>query len=191
MFTRIVTPNSDEAKALGWDISEPVEAIQAGAFLATSDKPDVRTDLWAPFADGLYRFALGDAQVRSLEMGMPLHRTTSTGDRYQLGIGGIYRSIAAGRALTANGAPNWAAVTALDPDAADFSSIAVRRVVELGLTGGGEGVVNERKVTVDSYRAADLVHDHLANRPLAEMWSYAFAILGAHIFGRTPSADGR
>jgi hypothetical protein len=185
MRTTIINPGSREAKALGWDdITTPVEAIQAGAFLAPSDRPPYRTDLWVPFANGRYRFSIIDASIHSLEFAF--RRTRNDGTVEHVGLGGIYQSIAKGRALAMTGAPNWAAVTLIDPDSADFNLRAVNMVIQLGLEGGAQGVVDGKEVTVGKGDVGYLINQHFKGRPLIERWTLAFAILGAALFGRTP-----
>lgn len=183
MRTTVVHPGSREAKALGWDITEPVEAIQAGAFLARSELNPMRTDLWVPFADGRYRFALTDDTIHKLER-LPFQRTRSDGSKEHVGIGGIYQSIARGRALSMTGVPNWAAISAIDPDTADFSLTYVRMVISFALIDGGEGVVDEKAVHVDQHNAGAIIDAHFKDRPIVERWTLAFAILAAALFGR-------
>lgn len=185
MRTAIINPGSREAKALGWEILEPVEAIQTGAFLAQSELDSRRCDIIVPFANGRYRFALNDQAISQLER-LPFTRTRVDGTKENIGIGGIYQSIARGRALAMTGAPNWAAISAIDPDAADFSLTYVDQIIMHGLVVGGEGVVDDEKVLIDDHDARRLIRDHFRDRPLIERWTLAFAILGAAMFGRKP-----
>lgn len=167
-----------------------VSPIDLSSFKLVEGREPVRTDLWLPFADGLYHFALPSAQLSELERECSI--ANSKGEREPTPVGTIYGNLAQGRALLPGGAADW---TRLSTAAATLSAIVERdcfAVIRLGLIGGGEGEVNGARVKVDQNRARSLLSAYVEGQPLEDAWHYAFAILGARICGvpvaRSPDA---
>lgn len=130
-----------------------------------------QTHIEMPFADGVYRFALGLAQIEEIQ--------TKTGD----GIGAVYARVLQGR-------------MADDPSVGHpaYGAYKMRDLVETirqGLIGGGEGLVDGQDVKVTALRANDLVDRYVTaiDAPISELWSLAAAILFAKIEGYAPAVE--
>ena len=129
--------------------------------------PQTHIDL--AFADGVYRCALGLAQLNELQ------------EKCKAGIGAIYARLLQGRVSddVSIGHPAYAAFYASD----------VVETVRQGLIGGGKGWVDNQEVVVGPLRANDLVERYLLPMPLVDQWNLAAAILYAKVEGYVPK-DG-
>ena len=129
----------------------------------------MQTHIDLPFADGVYRFALGLDQLHELQT------------KCRAGIGAIYARVLAGRVPDQPeiGHPLYAAYQIDD----------LVETIRQGLIGGGEGLVDGQPVTVTPMRANDLVSRYGPNAPgvsLSDLWTTAAAILFAKIEGYSP-----
>lgn len=182
-----------EAGVLGGEPAVPPHRpspIDISGFKLVEGREPVRTDLWLPFADGLYHFALPSPQLSELER--ECSTADSKGGREPTPVGTIYGNLAQGRALLPSGAADWVSFSTA---AGTLSAIVERdcfAVIRLALIGGGEGEVNGARVKVDQNRARSLMRAYVEGQPLEDAWHYAFAILGARICGVpvAPLTDG-
>jgi hypothetical protein len=179
------------------DLSKPL-VVDRGAFRMAD--PDLRTDLRVAFGDGVYRFALGDAEAMQIEWRYVLGKVSLHGLVHEYrrshvpigpakGIGAVYADLCRGRALFGSGEPIWAGLGTADPSDAAFYRTDIALVIGWGLIGGGEGIVDGKRFEVDERKAAELVARYVTDAPLAPNWTLAFAILGTRLFGREPDPE--
>ncbi|MDO9489030.1 MAG: gene transfer agent family protein [Sphingomonadaceae bacterium] len=137
----------------------------------TQTSPATHIDL--PFADGIYSFRLGLAQIAELQA------------KCGVGIGGLYARLLRGRYV----------IDTLSlglTTEADFHLADVIEPIRQGLIGGRRGEVDGQPVEVSSIVAVRLVENHLCGKdgslhvPLREAWNLAVAIMAALIEGYTP-----
>lgn len=131
------------------------------------------TEINLPFADGVYRFALGLQQIDEIQR-------ACGGVNNGGGIGAVYARVLAGRipgAVQEPGHPAYAA----------YSQADLLEPVRQGLIGGGAGEVDGQPVKVTSIRAAELIERYFLPLPMAEQWTLAAAILFAKIEGYEPA----
>jgi len=119
------------------------------------------------FADGVYRCALGLAQIHELQ--------TKCG----VGIGGLYARVMQGRLAddTTVGHPAFAA----------FHVDDLRETMRQALVGGALALVDGKESKVGDLRANELVERYFDRLPMAEQWNFAAAILSAKIVGHEPA----
>lgn len=131
------------------------------------------TSIDLPFADGLYSFRLGLAQIAELQA------------KCGVGIGGLYARLLRGRYVIDT-------VSLGLTTEADFHLADVIEPIRQGLIGGRRGEVDGAAVEVTSTVAARLVENYLCGKdgslqvPLREAWNLAVAIMAALIEGYTP-----
>lgn len=125
-----------------------------------------------PFADGIYTFRLGLAQINELQ------------EKCGAGLGAIFARVIRGR-------------YAADDEGGTFGSIEegayhigdLYHTIRLGLIGGGTGIVDEAQVTVSPLLARSLADRYVIDRPKQESWGLAAAVLMACIEGYEPKKD--
>ena len=131
------------------------------------------TSIDLPFADGIYSFRLGLAQIAELQA------------KCGVGIGGLYARLLRGRYV----------IDTLSlglTTEAEFHLADVIEPIRQGLIGGKRGEVDGQAVEVSSIAAARLVENYLCARdgtllvPLREAWNLAVAVMAALIEGYTP-----
>lgn len=162
----------------GENPAEPRASIDSPAFRLTDAHPRRATDLRLPFANGTYRFALPAKQLAELER------------ERGAGAGAIYGRLAQGRALLATGGVDWGMLSVAAISASNMVEADCLAVIRLALIGGGEGEVNGERVEVKPSRAAQLIDAYVAGQPLEDVWTYAFAALGARLCGAPAPAEG-
>lgn len=132
-----------------------------------------QTSIDLPFADGIYSFRLGLAQIAELQA------------KCGVGIGGLYARLLRGRYVIDT-------VSLGLTTEAEFHLADVIEPIRQGLIGGRRGEVDGASVEVTSIVAARLVENYLCARdgslqvPLREAWNLAVAIIAALIEGYTP-----
>jgi len=137
----------------------------------TQTAPTTSIDL--PFADGVYSFRLGLAQIAELQA------------KCGVGIGGLYARLLRGRYVIDT--VSLGLITE-----AEFHLADIIEPIRQGLIGGRRGEVDGQAVEVTSIVAGRLVENYLCGRdgalraPLREAWDLAVAILGALIEGYAP-----
>lgn len=135
------------------------------------------TSIDLPFADGIYSFRLGLAQINELQA------------KCGIGIGGLYARLLRGRYEVDELAVGLASE-------ADFHLADVVEPIRQGLIGGRRGEVDGQPVEVSSIAAARLVEHYVCGRdgalrvPLREAWNLAVAIVAALIEGYPPKKAG-
>lgn len=121
-----------------------------------------------PFADGVYEFRLGLAQIDELQ--------NKTG----IGIGGLYARVIKGRYLL-DGASFG------HPEQGDYRRTDIMEPIRQALIGGGKGVVDGEEVKVSAHRVNQLLEAYcFPNRPLKDDWALTTEILMATIEGYDP-----
>ncbi|WP_313393567.1 GTA-gp10 family protein [Sphingobium yanoikuyae] len=127
-----------------------------------------------PFADGIYRFELGRAELLELETGFNEERLRMVGVTPRP-IMETFSSIMAGRMPTADGG------TVGNPFIARASTQDIANIVRLGLRGGG----------MDASEAAKLVEKHSPpHQPLSYLWDIAAALVYAYLVGIDEADNG-
>lgn len=123
------------------------------------------------FADGVYTFHLGLAQIKEIQ--------TACGD----GIGAVYARLLKGRYLVGEAAIG-------NPLEGEYRIDDIVAIIQQGLIGGGAGLVNDVEVKVTAYRASQLVENYVLARGCAikDSWALAVAVATARIEGYTPPA---
>jgi hypothetical protein len=121
------------------------------------------------FADGIYTFDLGLAQINEIQ------------SKCGAGIGAVYARVLKGRYFIAELAIG-------NPAEAEYRIEDLIAVIKQGLIGGGRGVVDGQDVVVTAFRANELVENYVlaAGKPLKEAWTIAAAVLTARIEGYDP-----
>ncbi len=166
------------------DTSTPsVEQLVAFCAAVRERKPRV-TWVEVPFGDGVYRFHLGRKEVEELERACAYQN--KAGDVVPLGIGAIFSRVAKGRAFLPTGEVDWANISEAEILASEITQRDCVETIRLGLIGGGRGYVNGEEVPVSARRALQLVEAYVVGQPIEDAWHYAFATLGALIYGVTP-----
>jgi hypothetical protein len=129
----------------------------------------MQTHIELRMADGVYRCALGLAQIDELQ--------TKTG----AGIGALYARVLQGRPPgdIRVGHPGYAA----------FHLADLRETIRQGLIGGGEGLVDDQPVKVSALRANEILDRYITHMPLVEQWNLAAAILYALVEGYEPTDE--
>jgi hypothetical protein len=131
------------------------------------------TSVDLPFADGVYSFRLGLAQIAELQA------------KCGVGIGGLYARLLRGRYLVGDAGLGLASE-------AEFHLADLIEPIRQGLIGGRRGEVDGQPVEVGTIAAARLVENYLCGRdgtlhvPLREAWNLAVAILAALVEGQPP-----
>lgn len=128
-----------------------------------------QTDITLAFGDGEYRFKLGLSQIAAVE--------DKCGP-----IGEVFSRLLKGRYLV-NGQPVGSTAEAA------FKVADVIEVCRQALIGGGTGLIDGQTVKVDPLKANSLVSIYVADRPLAEGWSLAVAVMTAMMEGYTPPKE--
>lgn len=136
---------------------------------------DVRCDVWLEFGDGWYRFFLPMARIAELEE--KLAYLDKDGNRRPGSLSLLHGQVMKGRYVV-EGRPFGFAVEA------QASPRDCREVIRCALVGGGMGIVDGRRVTVDSVTARRLVDAHLSDVPAVLTWDIAAVILDAAVVGR-------
>ena len=67
----------------------------------------------------------------------------------------------------------------------------VIEIIRQGLMGGEAGIVNGEGIAVPTYKANELVHNYVINKPLNQAASLAQAIISAALVGYEPSDDAQ
>lgn len=125
----------------------------------------MQTSIELPFADGVYTFRLGLAQIDELQR------------KCGAGIGAIYSRVLKGRVALSG------SETLGDPSFSDFHLADVLETIRLGLIGGNSGLVNEQSAQVTPARATQLIDAYVKDQPLKAAWDMASAILFALMEG--------
>lgn len=137
----------------------------------TRTSPTTSIDL--PFADGIYTFRLGLAQIAELQA------------KCGIGIGGLYARLLRGRYVVDT-------VSLGLTTEAEFHLDDVIEPIRQGLIGGRRGEVDGAAIEVTSIVASRLVANYLCGKdgtlcvPLREAWNLSVAVLSALIEGYTP-----
>jgi hypothetical protein len=137
----------------------------------------MRTSIDLPFADGIYSFRLGLAQIAELQA------------KCDVGIGGLYARLLRGRYVIDSAALGLATE-------AEFHLADVIEPIRQGLIGGRRGAVDGQPVEVTPIVAARLVEHYVCARdgtlqlPLREAWNLAVAIVAALVEGYAPKKAG-
>ena len=132
-----------------------------------------QTSIDLPFADGLYTFKLGLAQIAELQA------------KCGVGIGGLYARLLRGRYIIDT-------VSLGLTTEAEFHLADVIEPIRQGLIGGRRGEVDGAAIEVTSIVASRLVENYLCCKdgslhvPLREAWNLAVAIMAALVEGYTP-----
>lgn len=150
-------------------------------------RPARQTWLDLPFADGLYRFHLGRKQVEELERKCAY--PGKNGEAIPLGIGAIFARIAKGRAFLPGGEVDWQNVTEAEILASELTQNDCVETIRLALIGGNRGVVRGEESAVSAKRAGELIDAYVIGQPVEDAWHYAFATLGALMYGVPAQAD--
>jgi hypothetical protein len=131
----------------------------------------VQTHIDLKFADGEYRFALGLAQLHELQT------------KCKTGVGALYARVLAGRV------PGQVEIG--HPLYGQYHIDDLVETIRQGLIGGGEGRVDGEPVPVSAMRANDLVERYVLadGVPLADVWTFAAAVLAAKIEGYEPAIE--
>ena len=133
----------------------------------------MQTSIDLPFADGIYSFRLGLAQINELQA------------KCGVGIGGLYARLLRGRYVIDT-------VSLGLTTEAEFHLADVVEPIRQGLIGGKRGEVDGQAVVVSSIAAARLVDNYLCagdgtlQVPLREAWNLAVAIMSALVEGYAP-----
>jgi hypothetical protein len=124
------------------------------------------------FADGVYTFDLGLAQINEIQ------------SKCGAGIGAVYARVCKGRYLVSGLAIG-------NPEEASYRIEDLVAVIKQGLIGGGKGVVDGQDVVVTAFRANELVENYVlaSGKPLKDAWTIAAAVLTARIEGYDPPRD--
>jgi len=132
-----------------------------------------QTSIDLPFADGVYTFRLGLAQINEIQ------------NRCGCGIGALFARVSKGRFFTLTPEGH---VAVGDPLQAEYRIEDLLAVIRQGLLGGGQGIVEGETVKVDTARASQLIeHYVLADGcPLKDAWALAAAVLSVVIEGYEP-----
>lgn len=127
----------------------------------------MKTEIELPFADGVYAFRLGLAQIDELQR------------KCDAGIGAIYARLLKGRYINPVDGGTFGAA-----NEATYRMADVHETIRQALIGGARGTVNEQPVQVTAHRATELVTAYVAPAaPLAEGWTLASRIMSALIDG--------
>lgn len=144
-------------------------------------RPPRQTWIEVPFADGVYRFALGREQIKELERVCGYVGRDNA--QIPVGIGAIFARMAKGRAFLVGGEIDWANFGAAEVLASEITERDCIETIRLALIGGNKGIVNGAIVPVPPARALQLIDAYVVGQPLEDAWDYAFAALGALITG--------
>lgn len=135
------------------------------------------TDIWVPFADGEYRFALLLPQQMELEKTCGFN--DAQGAHRRKGIIELYGDIIAGMGLR----DGEIVVNPLEGMASAFDC---REVVRLALVGGAQAVIAGEEKAISAVRARQLVETYIDTAPIVERWKLAGKILRAAVEGYDP-----
>ncbi|WP_288338484.1 hypothetical protein [uncultured Sphingomonas sp.] len=144
-------------------------------------RPARETGITVPFGDGLYRLQLGRKQVEELERSCAYQG--KNGEIIPLGVGAIFARVAKGRAFLPTGEVDWSNITEAEILASEITQRDCVETIRLGLIGGNHGIVNGTEVPVSAARALQLIDAYVVGQPVQDAWHYAFATLGALIYG--------
>lgn len=120
--------------------------------------------IWLDFADGEYLFRLPIGMIAELQT------------KCDAGVGLIFQRLMKGRY------PDDGQVI-FNPLEAIFKYQDITETIRLGLIGGGEALVDGKKVKVSPADAIRLIRTYVEPRPLLENWSIAAAIAIACMVG--------
>jgi hypothetical protein len=134
-----------------------------------------------PFGDGVYRFHLNRRQIDELERACGY--TGRDGQHVPLGVAAIFARVAKGRAFLPTGSIDWNNITEAEILASEITQRDCIETIRLGLIGGNRGVVDGAEITVSPARAMQLLEAYVVGQPIEDAWHYAFATLGALIYG--------
>jgi hypothetical protein len=134
-----------------------------------------------PFGDGTYRFQLGGKQVEELERACAYQG--KDGSVIPLGVGAIFSRVAKGRAFLPTGEVDWTNITQAELLASEICQRDCVETIRLALIGGNRGVVGGKVVPVSPTRALQLLDAYVVGQPVEDAWHYAFASLGALMYG--------
>lgn len=186
MTTDTMTVRADEV--IAEIVSMP--AVERLAQLCADIQARPRRVTWVevPFGDGVYRFHLGRRQINELERASGY--TGRDGELVPLGVAAVFARVAKGRAFLPTGEIDWSNITEAEILASEITQRDCIETIRLGLIGGNRGVVDGREVTVPPARAMELLNTYVVGQPIEDAWHYAFATLGALIYGiEAPAAD--
>lgn len=128
----------------------------------------MQTSIDLEFADGVYTFKLGLAQIEEIE------------NKCGCGLGEVFSRVLAGR--FENDGEFFG-----HPAHARWKMVDLIETIRQGLLGGGlKANIDGVDVTVSGARANELIRNYVADRPKSEAWSLAAAILTAAIEGYSP-----
>lgn len=135
-----------------------------------------QTSISLPFADGVYDFRLGLAQLNEIQ------------DRCDAGIGQVFARLVKGRFFKLTPAGE---IAIGDPLQAEYRAEDIVATIRQGLIGGGKGVVDGQEVRVDAERANKLIERYVLGEgcPLKDAWALAAAILTVAIEGYDPPEE--
>ena len=144
-------------------------------------RPRRVTWIEVPFGDGVYRFHLGRRQIEELERACGY--TGRDGQHVPLGVAAVFARVAKGRAFLPTGHIDWSNITEAEILASEITQRDCIETIRLGLIGGNRGIVEGEEVTVSPSRAVQLLDTYVVGQPIEDAWHYAFATLGALIYG--------
>ncbi|MEI5687744.1 hypothetical protein [Sphingomonas kyungheensis] len=148
---------------------------------ANRARPRRVTWIEVPFADGVYRFHLQRAQIQELERKCSYQ--AKNGEMIPLGIGAIFSRVAKGRSFLPTGEVDWSAITQAELLASEICQMDCVETIRLALIGGNRGIVDGEELRVGPDRARQLVDTYVVGQPVEDAWHYAFASLGALMYG--------
>jgi hypothetical protein len=144
-------------------------------------RPPRVTWIEVPFGDGVYRFHLKRPQIEELER--MCSYPGKDGKPVPLGIGAIFSRVAKGRDFLPTGDVDWSGISAAELLASEICQQDCVETIRIALIGGNRGIVGGREVRVSPDRARQLVDSYVVGQPVEDAWHYAFATLGAAMYG--------
>lgn len=136
------------------------------------------------FGGGTFLFRIPATLVQELQNDRGTKVTWADGSfgKRPKAIGAIWREHVSGLYLLG-------AETVIDHSALNFDPADSRAIVFFGLLGGGAGLVNGERVSVDRIRAKQLLEEHFDTWPIKDQWTFAAAVLTICCEGYTPKKD--
>lgn len=135
------------------------------------------TDIWLPFADGEYRFAL--LLPQELELEKVCGFTDAAGNQRRKGMLELYSDVIAGMGVRDG-------EIVVDVFNGRASAFDCREIVRLALVGGAKAVIADEEKAISPVRARQLVETYIDPAPLVERWKLAGKILRAAVEGYDP-----
>jgi hypothetical protein len=136
----------------------------------------------------VYRFHLRPKQVEALEQACAYEG--KRGEITPLGIGAIFSRVAKGRAFLSNGDIDWGNVTEAEILASEITQRDCVETIRQALIGGNRAIIAGEVQPVSPTRASQLIDAYVVSQPVEDAWHYAFATLGALIYGvEAPPAE--